>query len=149
MKCGIVNCVQNDNRFLWRCHGSCRRTFHAACIGVQRNHEEVLRTFMLPLCQDCQEKFTFEQNLQHLSMSFCNIKEDIERTLTSNHKLLSNYDSLAATHDETLERVDKMFGVINQNISNVTSSSKNSATEIKKTNYRPYWTHPRHSPVRL
>lgn len=131
MKCGIVNCVQKDNRFLWRCQGNCKRTYHAACIGVQRNHEEVLRTFMLPLCQDCQEKFTPELDLNELSMSFQNIKESIGHALTANHKLLTNFKSLSTTHDETLERIEKMVVDIKQTISNVTRSSKASAAEIK------------------
>lgn len=131
MKCGIVNCIQNDNRFLWRCQGTCGRTYHAACIGVQRNHEDVLRTFMLPLCQDCQEKFTPENNLNELTASFENITENIGHALKANHKLLSTFKSLSATHDEALERIEKMLFDIEQKISIVTTSGKTSATEIK------------------
>lgn len=131
MKCGIVNCAQNDNRFLWRCYGNCKRRYHAACIGVQRNNEELLRTFMLPLCEDCQEKFTPELNIKELSSSLTSLIHNMEHSLAANHKLLSNFESLSATHDETLDNVEKMLSEIKQSISIVASSNKNSAAEIK------------------
>lgn len=131
MKCGVVNCTQNDNRFLWRCQGNCKRTYHAACIGVQRHHEEILRTFMLPLCQDCQDKFIPEFNLNELSTSFKHISESIGHSLTANHKLATNFNSLSAMHDETLAHFEQMLSEIKRSISIVNSSSKTSAAEIK------------------
>ena len=131
MKCGIVNCAQGDNRYLWRCHGICNRTFHAACIGAQRNHEEILRTFMLPLCQDCQEKFVTDLNLKALTSHLRNISENIGKTLEVNHKLLSNYKNLSATHDNLLEHIEKSLNEIKLTITNAASSNKASAAEIK------------------
>lgn len=131
MKCGIVNCNQNDNRFLWQCHGTCKKKYHAACIGVQRHHEQVLRTFMLPLCADCQELFIPEPNLKELASSLNTLTENMDHTLSANHKLLANFERLSATHDETLDHVDKVLGEIKQSISVVASSSTKSAAEMK------------------
>lgn len=133
MKCGIVNCTQNDNRFLWRCHGTCKRAYHAACIGVQRNHEEVLSTFMLPLCHDCQEQFLTELDLKHLSVSLRGMTENIGHTLAANHQLQANIKSLSSTHDNILEQIETMFKEIKQNISSVSSSNKKCATDLKTT----------------
>lgn len=89
-----------------------------------------MRIFMLPLCQDCQEKIISELNLNQLSMSFANIKHDIEHTLMANHILQSNFETLSAAHDETLLRVEQIFDDIKKYISNVTNINKNSNNEI-------------------
>ncbi|XP_058826945.1 integrator complex subunit 1 homolog [Topomyia yanbarensis] len=53
MSCSVTSCNISDDRFLWQCE-FCRKCYHAACVGVQRNQEEFISHFMIPLCADCQ-----------------------------------------------------------------------------------------------
>lgn len=132
MKCGIRNCVLSDNRFLWRCYGKCNRQFHAACVGVQRNQEEVLRTFMLPLCHDCQEEFISELDLKKFITPLQHISENIGSTLESNHKLIQYFKSISATHDDALANIEESLNELKKSVSLSVSTSKHNTTEIKQ-----------------
>lgn len=106
MKCGIANCaMMSDNNFLWTSAGTCNRHFHAACVGVQRNSEELIRAFMLPLCIECQPQAKAELDLQKLAIKQQKMTENITHLLECSHKIITKSNSLSATI-ETLDGIE-------------------------------------------
>ena len=58
MACNAPECNSSNVHHLRKCHGTCGRSFHAACIGVKRDWEDDLRNFVLPLCEQCEPDYT-------------------------------------------------------------------------------------------
>lgn len=55
MPCDISGCSATDASFIMQCIDFCGRSFHSACAGTQRNHEQTISNFMIPLCVDCRK----------------------------------------------------------------------------------------------
>lgn len=128
-KCGIKNCVVSDNRHLWKCEGSCNRFFHGACVGVARNKEEILRTFMLPLCTDCQEQFTCHLDLNILVKQQQELTENIKAQIESNHALIGKFKSMNVMH-EALDGIETSLIDLKDDIKNIYATTCNSTTKI-------------------
>lgn len=94
MPCAIINCTVTDDKHVWYCHGSCGKKFHASCVGAQRNHEQSILSYMLPLCYECQKRFVLEINFDKF---YIQQQENIKLSklvLESNHKLAAKFNNL-------------------------------------------------------
>lgn len=127
-KCGITNCTSTDNRFLWKCEGICKRHFHAACVGTRRNQEELLRSFMLPLCIECQEQFMDQLQLKKLIQHQKILTESIESQIKSNHSIISQLPKLTVTHD-TLDSINTLLSELKTEIKKVNINTNNASAK--------------------
>ena len=128
-KCGINGCATSDNRFLWACQGTCKRHFHAACVGSQRHHEELLRTFMLPLCIECQQEFSDQLEMQKLIRQQRTLTEEVKAQVKSTHALIQKFKDMALTH-ETLDTIEQMLTELRSDVKQINSTTNSSASNM-------------------
>ena len=127
-KCGINNCDALDSNHLWSCHGPCKRTFHAGCVGVQRNCEETIRLFMLPLCADCQGSIIEKADLLSCFEQQKVICEQLKLQNTAHDKINRQLTHLTAVQT-MVEGMDSITNMLSELTTQIESLSK-----ICKTN---------------
>lgn len=130
MPCDIDNCVINDSRHLWYCNGSnCTKSFHALCAGfVQRNRENDVRNYMLPLCRECQEEFTSRADIKQTRQQHESLTIKIDAMMESNYKIL-NLLNRFNVHD-VFENVELQLNEIKTEIDCIKKSNQNVSTQL-------------------
>ena len=123
--CEIPSCGTADNRYLWKCEG-CSRRFHAACVGVQRNQEELIRSFMLPACSECQERVAMELNFKQLLHQQAILAELVKKHTEAIHRSAHSLQKVEVVH-EALERHEAVLDELRQELT--TAKKINSPTK--------------------
>ena len=95
MNCNVKNCGSTDLHHIWKCNGTCGRSFHAACVGAKRDWEDFLRNHVLPLCSECAPVFIQEADIKHL----------LQQQLESQHKILQQLSKIQILH-ETIDGLE-------------------------------------------
>ena len=126
MPCDVLQCAISDDQHVWQCIGSCGRKYHAVCAGVQRNHEEHIRTFMAPLCADCQQKFTTELGLKKLVEHQLKMVNSMDALMAVNHKICSGLKNLSLR--ETFESLETQLGELQDGLVNLQKKVDSSST---------------------
>lgn len=122
MPCQVKNCVITDDRLSFHCYGACGKEFHATCAGTRRNHEDQIRSYMLPLCEDCQEEFTSIVKLRKLLQSQRTLTDDIE---AANNKICAFINSF---------NVREAFDSLETNLSELRGELKTDCTVTQMIN---------------
>lgn len=128
VSCEMPNCGIADNRYLWKCEG-CSRRFHAACVGVQRNQEELVRTYMLPACSDCQERVAMELNFKQLLHQQAILAELVKKHSEAIHRSTQTLQKVGVVH-EALDRQEAMFDELKKEL----ATAKRVASPTKTVN---------------
>ena len=131
MSCQICKSGVLDNRFLWKCE-SCSNRFHAACIGVKREYEDVLREYMLPVCNSCQSRMNIALNLEELVQKQELLTEQIKLQTEANHRSTLKLQNSSVFH-EAFDRLETQLDEIKNelNLSNKKCSNTATASVIK------------------
>lgn len=128
MPCASNICTVSDDRHVWYCHGSCGKKFHAACVGAQRNHEQSILEYMLPICNDCQKRFLLEVNFEKF---FDQQQESIRLNklmIESNHKIAANLNKFNI--NEGFESMETLLNDLKSDFEATTAKISNAAVEI-------------------
>ena len=124
--CAVCGFGSSDNRNLWKCEG-CSLRFHAACAGVQRNKEDQIRSYMMPACNDCQERIAMELNFRHLVHQQALLADLVKKHSDAIHKSTSTLQKIGIVQ-EALERQETLFDELKQELSSV--KKVNSPTKV-------------------
>lgn len=124
MSCKICKSSVSDNRFLWKCE-SCPKRFHAACIGVKREHEDLVREYMLPACTDCQSRVGIELNLKELICQQSLLSDQIKAQTEANHRSTLKMQNDSVFH-EAVDRLESQL----DGIKNELKANKNATVAV-------------------
>lgn len=84
-----------DSHHLWTCIGICRRSYHAACIGIKRGFEENLQHHVLPVCSQCRSQL-------HMDIE---IRKILQHQLEGSHSILTHIKTNDKTNQEALNEL--------------------------------------------
>lgn len=121
MSCKICKSGVNDNRFLWKCD-SCSKRFHAACIGVKREHEDLVREYMIPACNECQSRVSVELNLKELICQQSLLADQIKLQTEVNHRASLKLQNDSVLH-EALDRLESQLDSIKNELNCINKGS--------------------------
>lgn len=94
MPCHINNCQITDASHLMQCSGSCGRSYHAACAGTQRNYENEITNYMIPLCRDCQGVISVEVTTRAVLLQQQKLTCDIKALIDANFKACNAFKQM-------------------------------------------------------
>ena len=139
MQCQVPDCKQpTDQHNIWKCNGRCQRYFHAACIGVKREWEEMLCEYAVILCHQCRPEFVDIQRLFHgihkqlELLNFIKNKmatiQTFEDALQDSQKSLDAILSQLDSNNKTSTKIKNLLAEMSQ-----APSSDVSMEQVKKT----------------
>lgn len=115
----------SDNRFLWKCD-SCSKRFHAACIGVKREHEDLVREYMIPACSECQSRVSVDLNIKELICQQSLLSDQIKLQTEVNHRSTQKLLHDSVLHG-ALDHIEAQLDCIKSELKNVNKASSSTA----------------------
>ncbi|XP_052567655.1 AN1-type zinc finger and UBX domain-containing protein DDB_G0268260-like [Culex pipiens pallens] len=119
MPCHINNCQITDASHLMQCSGSCGRSYHAACAGTQRNYENEITNYMIPLCRDCQGVISVEVTTRAVLLQQQKLTCDIKALIDANFKACNAFkqmDNKIEVVQDEYEGIATLLGEMQQQL---------------------------------
>lgn len=121
MQCYLPACSNPyDQHHLWQCLGICRRSYHAACIGIKRGSEEDMPLHVLPICSHCRPQLHMEIDLRKL----------VQSQLESSHLILNHIKTNDKTNQEALNELHNKILSLQEDIRKTAENSNKIYTAV-------------------
>lgn len=125
MQCSVKSCNISDDRFLWKCE-FCFKTYHAACVGVQRHQENFILSYMVPLCDDCQHNLKSGIDTRKVLHQQQQLIDTIKEQTDANLRVASDLKKLSAV-GELFDNIELQLKETTACINKTTSSNLSNA----------------------
>lgn len=128
MPCVVNSCSINDDRFLWKCE-FCTKTYHAACIGVQRHREFFITSYMVPVCGECQQILRKEADVRKLLYQQEQLVEAINRQTDANHRIAADLKKFCLV-SELFDSIEHLLNSVKDTLSATNKSNQNMCSAV-------------------